>query len=1021
MNQVTEYRIMSIDGSKIYRKTHVVGQGENQGLNVRTGDGKLNENMFAGYLSRSLDTEKLLEVYSKHKSELKHNDYKKVINRESNPILPLLVDVYFEYSCREFNRFPSEQGAKYIRFGYEVADNEWEDHCAFRKMDGKRVLIGIEVAEKDADEEAEKEKSRTTRKQTKKYKLLVKNQLPNELSAFFKVEENQYRKRAKEIPYILEPANGEKHQDMKAENIRRYLYQEGFYLDGIHFVRYKRSAGSSRNGHCLFIAEPLKEDMMRWTRCGLRSEIADKDVVSWEAYSALTMSDLKWPLTLSRQSILIVRDQFDSFTCKVICISEKKKEKAEKENETELHSEEKECKIKNRIWDGEGLLEASCFRKLADEFPHSKEHPENRFEHCGMLLLRNRFFKTCAFRTKLQDWFSENGITKVSQLHGYTEATDVRDIKLVVTESSIKYFKLCGVDENTKDNKFREVAAKYLKYLFGKELSSTFGIVKTDKPTHHMEGDMVRTSYQFLSTIGLTKDEVHRLYEPSKTFLYNIKSHSMYMRYYLNQIVREIPDFNENEFDGSDTYDGNDVSPDGCTAEAIMELLKYRDDFSRTQYYKDFRKSVSDSFRNRIRSGRILVNGTYATLFGNGAELLYAVIGKDYRADRSPFLEKEQIYSPKFEPGTRLLCARSPHITMGNLLLSVNSECKIYKDFFELSPEIVCVNAIDNNIQNRLNGCDYDSDTMLITDDELLVQAAERTYSDFLVPYCTLDAQKRTGVDVATVDNDIANNMIGEIVNLSQYLNAKYWDIRENDPEAARKLYEKICMLAVMSGMEIDKAKRQYNVDVQEELKRLSDEKESKPRFYGFITGNIKNTTDVKMKAAMSFVYDECGESERKEPESQMNLCELIDFPKENDKGNDYRYAKKIRDAVETFQKTMNVIRFKQRQERGQKAEDLRRWKQDAFKACKKAVAQNMKTDGVLLELLKDLDGIGKDHDISGYHMSLFAFVVLEDSKKFIKRILDVSETLQNLKRDEAKGTVDIYGHKFRIETVSTK
>ena len=93
MNQVTEYRIMSIDGSKIYRKTHLVGQGENQGLNVRTGDGKLNENMFAGYLSRSLDTEKLLEVYSKHKSELKHNDYKKVINRESNPILPLLVRV----------------------------------------------------------------------------------------------------------------------------------------------------------------------------------------------------------------------------------------------------------------------------------------------------------------------------------------------------------------------------------------------------------------------------------------------------------------------------------------------------------------------------------------------------------------------------------------------------------------------------------------------------------------------------------------------------------------------------------------------------------------------------------------------------------------------------------------------------------------------------------------------------------------------------------------------------------------
>ncbi|MBR2293399.1 MAG: hypothetical protein IKA44_03725 [Clostridia bacterium] len=29
----------------------------------------------------------------------------------------------------------------------------------------------------------------------------------------------------------------------------------GFDIDGIHYVRYKRSAGSSRDGRCLFIAE----------------------------------------------------------------------------------------------------------------------------------------------------------------------------------------------------------------------------------------------------------------------------------------------------------------------------------------------------------------------------------------------------------------------------------------------------------------------------------------------------------------------------------------------------------------------------------------------------------------------------------------------------------------------------------------------------------------------------------------------------------------------------------------------
>ncbi len=58
-----------------------------------------------------------------------------------------------------------------------------------------------------------------------------------------------------------------------------------------------------------------------------------------------------------------------------------------------------------------------------------------------MMLLRNRFFKTCAFNTNLQDWFFDNDIEYVSQLAGYTTARDIKDIKLVITESSVKYLK----------------------------------------------------------------------------------------------------------------------------------------------------------------------------------------------------------------------------------------------------------------------------------------------------------------------------------------------------------------------------------------------------------------------------------------------------------------------------------------------------------------------------------------------------------------------------------------------------
>lgn len=35
---------------------------------------------------------------------------------------------------------------------------------------------------------------------------------------------------------------------VKIKDLRSHFYQNGFYLDGVHYVRYKRSAGSSREG-----------------------------------------------------------------------------------------------------------------------------------------------------------------------------------------------------------------------------------------------------------------------------------------------------------------------------------------------------------------------------------------------------------------------------------------------------------------------------------------------------------------------------------------------------------------------------------------------------------------------------------------------------------------------------------------------------------------------------------------------------------------------------------------------------
>ena len=106
---------------------------------------------------------------------------------------------------------------------------------------------------------------------------------------------------------------------------------------------------------------------------------------------------------------------------------------------------------------------------------------------------------------------------------------------------------------------------------------------------------------------------------------------------------------------------------------------------------------------------------------------------------------------------------------------------------------------------------------MLVTNNFNLWRAAYLNYEKFGVPVCTVKSigsktYTTTPEHLAELDMNISENRIGEIVNLSQFLNSLYWDSISNGAthEQLQELYVDICKLAVLSGMEIDKAKRSY-------------------------------------------------------------------------------------------------------------------------------------------------------------------------------------------------------------------
>ena len=560
-------RILSLESKDIYAAMNLVN-GDGSGYNIRNKDGAISLRKFENTLDWSLDTIKLQEEYEK---AVRRKDFYFVVNKRK--YTQVIINVKFSYSYKEFNKVGKNV---YVRDGYDFRDCVFTDGVCIK--DG--LIVGIQT------------------------NVEVLNEVPKELiPPYFTYADGCYQLTGA-IPVIKNKAD-----------LRQELYENGFVCDGVKYVRYKRSAGSSRVGKCLFVNEVVAKRMARWDRCGLTiRDNAPIDLASFEAYIALPMSSIIDTMIIEPENILIVDDFESCFKDKVIAVEEK---------DGRLVASEKEVDVTNCIWDGESLLDVSMFGEYASK---------------GMVLLRNRFFKTCAFNANIQQWFADNGITSVEQLNGFTLAKDISQVKLITTPSSVKYLKFGSIEDWLAN------------------IEHTFGIVKYEKETHFFGGRMVQCHYQLLNTLQLSYKDVEELLKPSLAYVGAIRQDPAVLRYHIGYAFK-----NEEE----------DAELNSMTTknEIVFKLLGINDKFSRTKMYKEFRDDIVKGFFRNLKRGHILLNGNYSTLLGNGLELLKQAIGQ---FDGSSEIGVGNIHSHKFEYGKTVLGSRSPHVTMGNILLAQN-------------------------------------------------------------------------------------------------------------------------------------------------------------------------------------------------------------------------------------------------------------------------------------------------------------------------------------------------------------
>ncbi len=925
------YKILSIEAKDIVSAMRQ-RETEKRNYSIRSSDGKISLRKFTNAFDYSLDSIKLEEVY---KSCTKKDDFSFVSGRHR--YTQNVICVTFKYSYKEYNMAGKNT---FVKDGYTYRD------CVFR--DGVCIKNGELIAIQTNVE--------------------VKNPIDDSVLGKYFTYANGYYEQVGSIKTLMD----------KSE-LREYLYENGFMCDGIEFVRYKRSSGSSRVGKCLFVNKILSKAMEEWDKCGINVNIGDQiDLAAWEAYISLPMSSIIDTIEVPLNSILVIDDYNSTFDDEVVAVEIE---------DDHLVSSIKNVTIENSIFDGQSLMDASLFGKYSDK---------------GMLLLRNRFFKSCCFNTNLQQWFADNDITEISQLSGFTLAERVTDIKLITTPSSIKYAKFGTVE----------------KWLHTVE--PTFGIVKYEKPPHKFDGRMVQAHYQLFNTLQLSYDEMENVLAPSLSFIKKLRTDPAVLRYHIR-----YPDETNDEWTALDSRN-----------EIVFKLMGINDKFTETKMYQGFRDDLIKGELRNLKRGHVLVNGNYSTIMGNGLEMLKASIGL-FSGESE--LGVGNIHSKRFPFEKRLLCSRSPHVTVGNVLLVNNVANETIDKYFNLTKEIVCINAIGENIQQRLNGCDYDSDTILITDNQILVDAAEKNYSNFMVPTNMTSAVKTkryyTQENKADLDVKTSVNKIGEIINLSQQLNSLMWEkiCKGASIESCMPLYCDICKLAVLSNIEIDKAKREYVVQsgyeinvLKKKYKISDDEKTVKPFFFKMITtengfslsNNIKyryfdTPMDYLQKIISRFNFRE-GRERRK---TFIPFMDIVSRPSGSiNQGYYYAQRDKIIDRIRAAREEQKKLFAGYDLMSPDEKTDVLKTSGEIKQDCIEEIEKMSSSPAVMYAILKYIDK-PEYQDISRF---VFEVLFGRPDQEFFKMIQESKDRIYTL-HETPGGMIDLYGFKFNHTLIDNK
>lgn len=612
-------------------------------------------------------------------------------------------------------------------------------------------------------------------------------------------------------------------KELSKDDVRRMFYENGVPITYVHTdkktgeiteetINYKmlyRNPSKAKVGQCMFIREELYDKAYDWLTMGIGKHLPEHGakIVEISAYAPLSTSAIEGYVSIPIEDVLILQDQDSLFrtvadvvkvedyeTFNVIYNSQTKKKEPVPCIKKKCIVERKETDVKNTLWDGMALIESSSLPDWCN----------------GMALLRNHFFKACAFKTKIQkflrNYCEEHNIDyetyEIEDIFGVKHLA--KDIKIITTDNAIKWKKFTDLMGGTLPLAYEYWCERV------RADGCIWGIVKTDHVSKL--GEVQQMSYQMINTLPVSEEDIYKIAQTSVDYVELLKRDNNEFEKFLRKNATAVNHY-----------------------EMLADLYAWNHDFEKSRMWKVDKSYIINSYVSKLRQGKITIDGDNLTVCGNPYALLLHTVGEDWNLD--PTLQPDegviQVYTKRFNDGEYLCGIRNPHNSANNLGYFKNVLNPLMDEYFDFSGNIMAVNCIHTDVQARMNGEDFDSDFNFVTNQPEMVKAAKIAYKDYPtvvneIPESGL-TYDNTMADYARMDSAMqgAQKAIGGSSDSAQLSQSYMWTKvanREFDVDYWQ-LYHDTVILAVLAQVAIDGCKKVFEIDATEEIARIRAQK----------------------------------------------------------------------------------------------------------------------------------------------------------------------------------------------------